>query len=182
MTTGPEYGHPVPPGQGPQYQQNPQYPQNPQNGPGQQYPQNAPGQQYPQNPQYQGQQPYPPGPQYGAPAAPPKKRTGLRIFGALVVIGIIVVVIFGYLASKKSPDAAKIGDCVSRSGGNDIKIVKCTDAKAAYKVVGKVTGQSQVAFNINSGRICKPYPGTTSAFWKGKVGKSGYVLCLGRVK
>jgi hypothetical protein len=60
--------------------------------------------------------------------------------------------------------------------------VKCTDAKAAYKVVGKVTNQSQVAFNISSARICKPYPGATSAFWKGKVGKSGYVLCLGPVK
>jgi hypothetical protein len=160
VTTGPEHGYPYP--QNPQYQQAPQYPQGP---------------QYAQGPQYSA------GPHYGAPPMPAaKKNTRAWIFLAVVVLLVTVVGVLAWQQGKSGPDVAKVGDCVSREGGNEISIVKCTDAKAVYKVAGKVEDQSQVTFNINSARICKPFPAAKSAFWKGKAGSNGYVLCLAPAK
>jgi hypothetical protein len=101
------------------------------------------------------------------------------------VILVVVVVVIGVLAwqsQRSSPDAAVVGDCVSHGSGDDIKVVACTDATAAFKVVGKVQNKTQTDFNLSSESICKPFPGVQSAFWKGKVGSTGYILCLAPAK
>ncbi|MGI8332466.1 LppU/SCO3897 family protein [Actinomadura scrupuli] len=124
----------------------------------------------------------PAGPLPGAPAARPKNSLAGKITLGVIAVALVVIGVLAWKESHSSPDAAKVGDCVARSGANDIKIVSCTDSTAAYKVVGKVENQTEPAFRISTGRICKPFPAAKSAFWKGKVGSTGYVLCLGPVK
>ncbi|MBW8482302.1 LppU/SCO3897 family protein [Actinomadura parmotrematis] len=126
---------------------------------------------------YAQQQGYPP------PPAPAKRSSGRRW---LVVLAVIVVLIGGLVAlgawaSQGSPDSAKAGDCVARPGADDLKVVKCTDASAAFKVLGRVDDKYKYQFDQDSKTLCAPYQGTRSAFWRGESGKQGYVLCLGPV-
>jgi hypothetical protein len=169
--TNPEPGPPIPPPHVPQH------------------PAGPPLQGQPYGAQPYGGQPYS-GQPYGQPAGPPplppnprpKKSIGRRIVLGVIALGLVIIGVLAWKAAQHSPDAAKVGDCVSRVGTNDIKIVSCTDSTAAFKVVGKVNNQTEAAFQISTGSICKPFPAAKSAFWKGKVGSTGYVLCLGPVK
>lgn len=118
----------------------------------------------------------------GSPSAPKKSNTGAIIFLVLVVLGFAVVGFLAWKQGHSDPDTAKAGDCVARSGADDVKVVKCTDAKAAYKVVGKVDGKTQVEASVSGASICKPFAGAKSVYWKGESGKQGYVLCLAPTK
>jgi hypothetical protein len=153
----------------------------------------APPQQYggPQQPQYGAPQQYgppqqhaTPPPAYGPPAQPPKRGMARRRIIALVVLVVVLggIGIASYSSSKSSPDAAKVGDCVSKTGDNSVKKVDCGDTSAAYKVVGKVEHKTQVDLSLNSATICKPFPTAQSAYWRGEVGKEGYILCLAPMK
>lgn len=102
-----------------------------------------------------------------------------------LIVGLVVVIIVGivsYVSSKSSPDAAKVGDCVSKTGENSVKTVGCSDSSATYRVVGKVEHKTQLDLSLNSATICKPFPGAESAYWRGKVGQEGYILCLAPLK
>ncbi|HEU5157250.1 MAG TPA: hypothetical protein VFU43_09645 [Streptosporangiaceae bacterium] len=157
-------------------------PNPPQSGPQGSYP-GAPGQAAPHN--YPTQPGYPGGPGQPPaepPAPPKKKRTWLRIVLPIAVIAVIAVIGFVSKFVTGDPDTAKVGDCMSGTSAQNLKVVKCTEAGADYKVVGKVDGKSQTEFNVGSERICRPFAGTESAFWKGESGGKGYVLCLGSNK
>jgi hypothetical protein len=121
------------------------------------------------------------GPQPGYPPAPPqqKKKFPVRIVVGLVIAAVVIVGVFVGKQLTGDPDTAGVGDCMAGSSAENLKVVKCTDAKAQYKVVGKVENKSQTDFSINSAGICKAYPTAESAFWKGERGGKGYVLCLG---
>lgn len=162
--------NPHPPQSGPQ----PSYP----GGPGQpgQQPGYAGQQTQPGQPAYPGQQAYPPAP--GQPVER-KKRSWVRIVVPIAVIAVIAIIGFVGKFLTGDPDTAKVGDCMSGSSAENLKVVKCTDAKAEFKVVGKVNDKSQSDFNTGSAEICKPFPAAESAFWKGESGGKGYVLCLG---
>jgi hypothetical protein len=161
----------------PQSGQQPPYPGG-QGGPG-------PQQGYPTQP---GQQAYPGQPSYpGGPGQPPveppkKRRTWLRIVLPIAVIAIIAVIGFVSKFVTGDPDTAKVGDCMTGTTAQNLKVVKCTEPGVQYKVVGKVEDKSQSEFNISSAQICKPFPNAESAFWKGESGGKGYVLCLGANK
>ncbi len=169
--TAPEYN---PPPQNAPYPPGPGGPQGQPGGPQYGMP---PG---PPQGQYGGMPPGPPQGQYGMPPAPPQKNLKKRRIISLTILAILVIVgiVFGIKAAKSNPDAAKPGDCVSRGSAEDIKVVDCAGTKAAYKVVGKVEDKTQVQFDLSTASICKPFTGAKSAFWKGKVGEAGYVLCL----
>ncbi len=150
-------------------------------------PQAGPPQGYPGQPVSQPAQPgYPVQPNYpGGPGQPPaeppkKKRRGLRI-ALQLVIGAVVFVLVGAVIkfATGDPDIANVGDCMSGTSADDLKVVKCTEAGAQYKIVGKVEDKTQSEFNSDSGSICKAFPTAESAFWKGEEGGKGYVLCLG---
>jgi hypothetical protein len=166
---------PNPPQSGPQ----PSYP----GGPGQPGPQQGyPGQQpqgQPTQPGYPAQPSYPGGPGQPPIEPPKKKRSWLRIVVPIAVIAVIAVIAFVGKFVTGDPDTAKAGDCMSGTTADNLKVVKCTEAGAQYKVVGKVSEKSQSEFNTNSESICKPFPSAESAFWKGESGGKGYVLCLG---
>ena len=99
----------------------------------------------------------------------------LLIVSALVFVGVYI----GTQREKAAnPDNASVGGCVAKSGADDIKTVSCSDGQAAFTVVGKVENKTQADVGLDSGGICKPFPTAKSAFWKGKIGQKGYVLCL----
>jgi hypothetical protein len=149
--------------------------------PGQPYPgQPYPGQEATQSGQpysgqpFSGQQPTAPGqpfqPQQGfgdapapfAPTAVAKKRGAGTVFlriGAVVLAAIVIFVVKDYFFGDKAKDAA-VGDCVAASkqvqGTSETdakaKVVDCSSADAAYTVVGRVDGES----DVNS-KSCETY-------------------------
>lgn len=124
-------------------------------------------------------QPGTPPPAYGPPGMPPRRSNGRRIAAFVIILVVVAgIAIVAYTTSKSSPDAAKVGDCVSKTGDNSVKTVSCSDSSATYKVVGKVEHKTQIDLSLNSASICKPFPTAQSAYWRGKVGQEGYILCL----
>jgi len=99
----------------------------------------------------------------------------LLVVSALAFLGVYIGTQHEQAAN---PDNASVGACMARSGTDDMKVVSCNDGKAAYTVVGKVEGKTQADLSLGSGDICKPFPAAKSAFWKGKIGEKGYILCL----
>jgi hypothetical protein len=102
------------------------------------------------------------------------------------VLGIVGVAVLagGFLAYKYftgDTDLAKVGDCVvDAQNANDMKTVGCGDAKAKFKVVGRVEGSYT---SSTAEGACKPYPSTTDVMWAESAGRQrGYVLCLEEVK
>jgi hypothetical protein len=130
--------------------------------------------QYGMPPQYQGAPPQPP-----APRNMRRRRIIALVVLAVIVIGIALVAL---TARGSNPDSAKVNDCVSKPDNNSIKVVDCGGGSAAFRVAGKVEHKTQVDVSLNSAAICKPFPAATNVYWKGEVGKAGYVLCLAPVK
>jgi hypothetical protein len=102
---------------------------------------------------------------------------------------VVVLVVFLILAAgcfagawfftRSSPTNANVGDCVKQTGTDSLSIVKCDDPDAAYKVVGRVDGKTQVEATLDA---CEPYvsQGAQQVYWQGKQGETGLVLCLAK--
>ncbi|RJL31196.1 hypothetical protein D5H75_19195 [Bailinhaonella thermotolerans] len=105
------------------------------------------------------------------------KTVALRIVAALV--GLIVVGVGGFVIKNLTGDAstAKVGDCMSREGRDEVKVVECSDPKAVFTVGAKIEGKTETEFSTDE-RICAAAPGATQRYWQGKRGRAGYVLCL----
>lgn len=141
-------------------------------------------QQYGTRPPYQ-DAPYQGGPAMPPPPAQPPARNmrRRRIIAVIVLVVVVVGIVIVALSAKgSSPDSAKVNDCVSKPDNNSVKVVGCGDSSAAFRVAGKVEHKTQVDVSLNSAAICKPFPTATSVYWKGEIGKPGYVLCLAPVK
>jgi hypothetical protein len=113
---------------------------------------------------------------------PKQKRTRRAVALTILVLVVGGLVYAALQAHGTNPDEAKIGDCMAHGDGDDIKIVSCTGSSAAFKVVGKVENKTQPQFDLDSASICKPFPTAKTAFWKGEIGKAGYVLCLSPIQ
>jgi len=155
-------------------------------GPQQPYPNDQFGQQGGTPPPGEQQGGFPPQPaQAGGfpppgPAPQPVRRGGGK--SRLIRILILVVVLGGLVAAgiyfnRDAATNAKVGDCVHQEGTDSIKVVKCDDAGADFKVVGRVEDKRQ----SETESACSQYPDYESAYWEGKSGKEGLVLCLARV-
>ncbi|MFI8234507.1 hypothetical protein ACIGDI_37455 [Streptomyces sp. NPDC085900] len=116
-----------------------------------------------QGQQPQGQAPYPPQggypqqpgqpgfpPQGTAPYAPiPPQRSRKLSFKAIRIILVIAVALgFGaykFISGQDDADTAKVGDCMHRGSANDtnpdLEVVKCSDTKAQYVVLAKISGK-----------------------------------------
>jgi hypothetical protein len=162
----------------------PGYPQQGQPG----YPQGQPG--YPQ-PGQPGNPP--PGyPQQGfgdAPTAPPaKKKSGVgAIFLRIGAAVLVAIAIFGvkslfFSATDKAKDAA-VGDCIASSKevtgdkatDASAKVVDCASADAAFTVVGRVNGETDV-----KSKSCDKFFKEDEQFfvYAADNGATGYLLCL----
>ena len=124
-------------------------------------------------------------PQPGVPVTPPppQKKRGRKIVALVVLVVVVIGIIIAALgASGSNTDSAAVNDCVTKPDNDNIKVVDCGSSDAALKVVGKVENKTQAQVSINSAAICKPFPTATNAYWKGKIGEPGYVLCLAPLK
>jgi hypothetical protein len=121
--------------------------------------------------------------QQTAPKRPRMSMVQRRVVALIVLVLAVAGFGFGMWSSHRSnPDSAGVNDCVTQPHGNSIKKVGCGSDKAAMRVVGKVENTTQVQVTLDSAAICKPFPTATNVYWKGEIGKPGYVLCLAPVK
>ncbi len=161
------------------------YPQQP----GAAYPQ-QPGAAYPQQPGAYPQGPggaaYPPqsGPALPTPTAGGRaKAAGKTFLMRMVGFGVILLIGAAWAFFKSSgATAPQAGECIHHKGGNEIEVVKCTDANVDFVVLGVVGNQTETQFQADES--CNAYPDATASYFEGSGSgtKSGYVLCLGPKK
>ncbi|MER8005298.1 hypothetical protein [Streptomyces sp. NPDC094149] len=155
-----------------------------------------------QNPFAQGQQPqdqapYPPQGGYPqqpgqpgfpqqatAPYAPVPPQSSRKLsFKAIRIILVIVVALgFGaykFISGQDDADTAKVGDCMHRGSTNDsnpdLEVVKCSDAKAQYVVLAKISGDfSQTEAETKCTAAAKDFEYSYTQSGDG----SDFLLCL----
>ncbi len=121
----------------------------------------------PQQPQ---QQPQPPKP-------PKSKKRRQKIVLAVFLVLVVLFFVAVWVLTRDNGENAQVGNCVTESGSNYVKIVDCGDAKATLKVVGRVENKTE---SEARGNACDAFPDAEQVFWEGKSGQSGMVLCLAK--
>jgi hypothetical protein len=128
------------------------------------------------------------------PATPPRRGGPLKIILAIVggvlalccIGGVILAVVNWDSISGGDPGSSKAGDClggkaIDQSSDEfqeaDLKVVKCSDGDAKYKVVGRVEDKTQTEAQTDE-NVCSAFADATSLYWQGQKGKKGVVLCL----
>jgi hypothetical protein len=121
-----------------------------------------------------------PPPVPGAPGTPmdPGKPIFARpgSWGILAGIAAICAVLFAVTTSvREDPKYASVGDCVHNSGTTfdpDVKVVDCGGSQAEYRVVGKLTGTTDV-------EDCRQFEdqGAEAGYYQ-QQGSSKTMLCL----
>ena len=68
---------------------------------------------------------------------------------------------------------------MAQSGENSLTRVKCDDPKASFVVVGRVNDRDEIEASLSA---CDPFTdkGAAQAYWEGKDGGKGFVLCLAK--
>jgi hypothetical protein len=122
--------------------------------------------------------PEPQAPQSGSRVRSGASSVAKRIIGLVIGFAIVAGVGYGYKLVKGDPDTAGVGECLAGASADDLKVVKCDDPTAKYKVAGKVEDKTEAEFSASDNNICSAFPNVESGYWKGERGKKGYVLCL----
>ncbi|GLY01086.1 hypothetical protein [Actinoplanes sp. NBRC 101535] len=124
------------------------------------------------------------------PPVPPKKSFGKKVLGVLGTLVIIVVVIglktgLASMFRSDPTEDAKAGDCISvgdslgaAASEVEAKIVECSSADAAYTMLDRVEGVSDVnSTACDAAFEAKLKEGEAGAVIASEEGK-GYLLCL----
>jgi hypothetical protein len=94
----------------------------------------------------------------------------------MIVVFMVLAAVIGGIAALitfvHDPSDANAGDCLSGTSADTMKIRKCTDPRATFKVVKKYDS----VWKENAGHKCDSAPGVTRYFYQG--GDYGTVLCL----
>ena len=122
-------------------------------------------------------------PQAGMPGPPPpppapkksKRRQKIVLTVFLIVVAAVLAPV--WVATRSNGENAQVGNCVTESGENYVKIVDCGTPEATLKVVARVEDKTQIEARISP---CTPYPDADQVFWQGKEGETGVVLCLAK--
>ncbi|MDT7728915.1 MAG: hypothetical protein QOI21_5491 [Actinomycetota bacterium] len=106
-----------------------------------------------------------------------KGNKGLKIamaIGVPLLALALVAVVFRVLTAS----TGNVGDCFTGDSA-DINSLQSSDcgAGARYKVIGKVDDQSEFQLRV-TGSVCDQFPNADVAFWQGRSGSTGTVLCL----
>lgn len=96
----------------------------------------------------------------------------LQIVGSLVLAGVIAAGYFAYKYFSGDTDLAKAGDCLVGNSGSNIKTIDCSDPKAQWKVLARVSSEAG----------CNPYKETDATMTSTGRRSSSYVLCLQEIK
>jgi hypothetical protein len=120
----------------------------------------------------------PPGPgQQGPPPRPARSGSPKRTLITLAVLAVLVIAAIGagIYFNRDAASSAKVGDCMKQEGANELTVVKCDDAAAEFKVVGRVEDKSQSEATASA---CDAFATAEQVYWEGKQGEKGLVLCL----
>lgn len=122
------------------------------------------------------------GPQYPDPAQPPAATPKKSKRRQKIVLTVFLIVVAGILAlvwalSRDNGENAQVGNCVTESGENYVKIVDCGAGNASMKVVARIEDKTQTEAQVSA---CNGVPDADSVFWEGKEGETGVVLCLAK--
>lgn len=118
-----------------------------------------------------------PGPPQPPAAAPKKSKRRQKIVLTVFLIVVAAILALVWVATRSNGENAQVGNCVTESGENYVKIVDCGTAEATLKVVARVEDKTQIEAQISA---CTPYPDADQVFWEGKEGETGVVLCLAK--
>jgi hypothetical protein len=115
-------------------------------------------------------------------ASPAKPKSSKR--RAVITLSILVLLLAGIAVAawyfgRDDANNAKAGDCVTKSGENDVQVVACNDPAADYKVAGRVEDVTEIDASLSS---CDHFDSADSSFWQGESGGKGFVLCLDKLK
>ena len=106
---------------------------------------------------------------------------GQSTLGKIRIIVVALAVVIGgpiaIIAAQSAPSAAKVGDCMSGQTAETLKKVDCTDASAAWTVVGRLSDKTEAQFDAEDDP-CSSFPTSETAYWEGKKGEKGFLLCL----
>jgi hypothetical protein len=116
----------------------------------------------------------PPGPAQPAPKKSKRRQKIVLTIFLIVVAGILALV---WVATRSNGENAQVGNCVTESGENYVKIVDCGGTDATLKVVARVEDKTQSEALASA---CNAYPDADQVFWEGKEGETGVVLCLAK--
>ncbi|MCZ4122410.1 proline-rich domain-containing protein [Streptomyces sp. H39-S7] len=113
------------------------------------------------------------------PPAPPRRSKGKVV---LIVVGAVVVlagIVGSYISSQDDADTAAVGDCMHRGSSSnsnpDLEVVACTDSKAQYKVLAKISGEfSKTEADTKCTAAAKDFRYAYTETGKGK----NFLLCL----
>src|SRR5262245_19779580 len=101
--------------------------------------------------------------------------------GKIRIIVIALAIVIGgpiaYFASLSDPSAANVGDCMSGQTAQTLKKVDCTEATVEWKVVGRLSDKTEAQFDADDDP-CSDFPTSEMAYWEGKTGQTGFILCL----
>ncbi|MFJ9375115.1 hypothetical protein [Streptomyces sp. NPDC101455] len=133
---------------------------------------------YPQQP---GQPGFPP---QGGPYAPVPPQPKRKFSPKMIRLGVIVLIaagaaIFSFISSQDDADTAKVGDCMHRGSTSDtnpdLEVVKCSDSKAEYTVLAKISGKySESEANAKCTAAAKDFQYSYTESGDG----SNFLLCL----
>ncbi|MEV6924679.1 hypothetical protein AB0M46_09235 [Dactylosporangium sp. NPDC051485] len=143
-----------------------------------------------------------PGAPFGAPPPPKKSSAGkiiLIILGVILVLALVCCGGIYFFAKdtwnkiadtvKSDPSNATVGDCLagdsitdSASKSVSVKIVKCDDSTAKYKVVGIKDGVAQTEALKDEATVCSDFSDAKYVLWQGTNEASGKALCLDDAK
>jgi len=96
-----------------------------------------------------------------------------------LVISLVVLVVLGGIGWYLSRDDAlnaKVGDCLHQKGANDLSVVKCDSSDANFSVLGRISDKTEA--DADAAGVCDQWADSTNAYWEGKSGQKGTVLCL----
>lgn len=126
----------------------------------------------------------PPGGGYPPMAPTPPKKSGRSMVRIVLYVIVALVVVIGgivaYVQSRSKPAATAVGDCMVGQSAETLKKIACTDAKAEWKVVGRVADKTESESTVE--KTCSPWPDADTLYWEGKKGEKGFALCLAPIK
>jgi hypothetical protein len=112
-----------------------------------------------------------------------KSGSGLWRWLAYILVAILAAGVAWFFTRDRGGEP-KVGDCMAASavtsqggGGSErLATISCTDAQAAFKVVGVVANKRFDEANLQD--CTAQWPTTVEGMWFGEEGKTGSVLCL----
>lgn len=102
-----------------------------------------------------------------------------RLVGAIVVFVVIGIGGAAWAYLSNAPETARVGDCLAGTTADSLRTIDCTNPAAAHKVVGRIEDKTESEAATNDvAQLCSVHPAARSAYWEGRKGGKGYVLCL----